>query len=683
MGDIFSLLESTIQEMREGALVFFDDEKIIQSNHSANVITGYSSIELHTITFSSLLSNQNDYDSIREVLQKESHYHGLVEFKRKSGELFKSKVKISRTKIGKTSHCFLVVFEKTTYQSRAQKELRVATKIYENIEEGIVCTDRKGRILFVNPAFEMVTGYLEGEIIGKNPSVLQSGYHQQDFYQNFWKEVNEKGSWKGEIWNKRKDGEIYPEWLTISSIKDQDGQITNYVAVFSDIKDRKEKEDQILKLSTFDRITGTVNSNMLAQEFQQLIETSKKYNQTLAVLFLDLDRFKVINETLGHSYGDLLLKKVASRLKGLLQNKDLIARFGGDEFVIILPNIQHAKEAVHMSEEILSALQQPFLIKDKELFITASIGIALYPFDGDHPDVLIKHAIKSMSNVKSKGRNNFEIFDQDLLPANASRRIILENKLRKAMENNEFVMYYQPQVETKTGFLIGVEALLRWKNPELGMISPGEFIPIAEEIGLIIPISEWVISQACEEIKRLHVSGYPNLKVSINVSGLHFNQKQFVKNVTSIIQNTNINPHLVELELTESVIMPNATDSIDKLVNLKQKGYKLSIDDFGTGYSSLSYLHRFPIDALKIDQSFIRKCTSFSDDAAIVKAIITMAKTLQLKVIAEGVENKKQVNFLRQEKCDIIQGFYLSRPIPFSELKEFVELWNPYMLNGK
>ena len=564
-----------------------------------------------------------------------------------------------------------------------EKELFVARKIYENIEEAILYTDQKSRILYVNPAFEIATGYSSEEVLGKNPSILQSGYHQKEFYQALWNSIKEKGYWKGEIWNKRKNGEIYPEWLTISTITNKDGEVTNYVSVFSDITVHKQHEEQIQKLANYDVLTGTANRSLLTQELQRFIDMAGEHNQLLAVLFLDLDRFKIINETLGHKYGDLLLKKVSSRLKSLLKKKDLLARFGGDEFVIILPNIKHGNDAVQIANDIIIALKEPFFLENKELFITTSIGISVYPVNGEDPDSLIKNAAKGTNKAKSNGRNNFELYDEKLHPQNHSRRMILENRLRKAINNQELTLNYQPQVELKTGKVIGVEALLRWHNSELGSVSPGEFIPIAEETGLIIPISEWVIFQACQEVKRLHDAGYTELKVGINISGLHFNQSDFVKDVSTLIGKANINPNLVELEVTESMIMPNAKELIDELVHLKNKGMKLSIDDFGTGYSSLSYLQRFPIDALKIDQSFIRNLTAYLGDATIVKAIITMAKSLQLAIIAEGVENQKQIDFLRKENCDIIQGFYLSKPLPFSELEKFLEKWEPEMLIRK
>ncbi|MGE7601481.1 EAL domain-containing protein [Peribacillus sp. NPDC097675] len=679
--EVFSLTNNILQLMQEAALIFSEEGVIIQANKVAEKIIGFNDFDYCDVLFSTLFASLDKFEMISKELQCHQYYCGSHMFIHNNGERYEAKLKISEISI--TGHLlYFVIFDNHTLQSREEAERALAEKIFMNIEESVLYTDKRGVILSVNPAFQIVTGYTEEEALGERPNILQSGYHKKDFYETMWKEISEKGRWSGEIWNKRKNGEVFPEWLTIHAIVDDSGEVTNHVALFSDITDRKHKENQLQKLTRYDALTGTANRSSLNEELSTLMKTSQKYGQILAVLHLDLDRFKVINETLGHEYGDLLLKKVAARIKRMLKSKDVLARFGGDEFIIVLPNLKHVKEAVHISQDIILALKQPFHLYDQEAYTSASIGIGLYPFDGLQVETLLINAEKALNEAKTKGVNGFELYHEELT-GNDSRRRTIENKLHTAVENNELQVHYHPQVNLVSGEVVGVEALLRWNEAELGQISPGEFIPIAEETGLIIPISQWVIKKACEDVKNFHISGYPNLKVSINISGLHFTQENFVKDVISLIENTNINPFCVELELTESMIMPNAQDSVRKLVTLKQHGLKLSIDDFGTGYSSLSYLNKFPIDTLKIDQSFIKNSSNYKDDSAIVIAIITMAKTLNLEVIAEGVELKKHVDFLKRQKCDIIQGFYLSKPLPVSDLQEFLEMWEPSFINGK
>lgn len=565
-------------------------------------------------------------------------------------------------------------------ESNSLKERKLAAKVLENISEGVIITDEKGIILSVNPAFEIVTGFSEEEVIGNNPSMFQSGIHGPEYYKRMWTDILNKGYWKGEIWNKKKNGEVFPEWLTISSIKDEIGRITNYVAVFSDITDRKHTEEKLRKLAHYDTLTGVANRYTLNIRLESLIETASKYNQQLAILFLDLDRFKHINDTLGHSFGDMLLKEVSLRLKGLIKNKDIIARLGGDEFVIVLTNIKHPKEAVKVAEEIIQAFSKSFLLNQHEVYVSTSIGISLFPLDGSSMDVLLRNADKAMYQAKSSGRNHFEFYHADM-HQNEPKQMKMEVLLRKALEHDEFFLVYHPQVDLSTGQITGLEALVRWKQEELGIVSPVDFIPLAEETGLIVPISEWIIMKACEDIKKIHLNGFPHIKVSVNISALHFNQEAFLKSVETIMANANVDPHVIEFELTESMIMPNAINTISRLVKLKKLGIKLSIDDFGTGYSSLSYLNRFPLDTLKIDKSFIAKIGIYHDDSSIVEAIITIAHRLNLRVIAEGVESKRQLEFLKKEKCDAIQGFYITKPIPYVELMDFLEYWHEDLIN--
>ncbi|MDZ5473204.1 EAL domain-containing protein [Bacillus sp. 31A1R] len=675
-----SLSEIVFNHMQEGIIVLDQQLNIISLNPWAQKVTDFTEEEILGKPFSMLFHHLAEYETVTSKVCSEGKWKGEVTKIRKNKDVYPEWMNIRKvSQADGTTNNYVVVFRDITKQKHSQKEIRLAAKVLENTSEGVLITDEKGTILSVNPAFEVVTGYTKEEVLGLNPSLLQSGIHDQTFYNEMWTQIKKHGSWKGEIWNKRKNGEIFPEWLTISSIKDDEGKVTNHVAVFSDITDRKHAEDQLRKLAHFDALTGVANRYSLNKRLNSLIETAAKYNQQLAILFLDLDRFKQINDTLGHSYGDLLLKKVSERLKNLIKNKDMIARLGGDEFVIVLPNIKHPREAVHIAENIIHSLTQSFLLENQEVYISTSIGISLYPLDGLSMESLIRNADKAMYQAKSSGRNQYELYHSDM-HQDETKQLKMENYLRKAVEKDEFFLVYHPQVDSETREIIGVEALLRWKQEEMGIVSPADFIPLAEETGLIIPISEWVLKKACEDIQNLHLLGFSKIRMSVNISAYHFNQDSFVKSIYHTIHHTNVNPHLLELELTESMIMPKATESINKLVKLKQLGLKLSVDDFGTGYSSLSYLNRFPIDTLKIDQSFIKKLGVYEEDISIVQAIITMAHRLHLKVVAEGVETKKQFDFLKEENCDIIQGYYITKPLELHDLIYLLENWDQELL---
>ena len=661
--------------IKEGILVLNNDLAIININPWAQKITLYDEENVKGVKFSTLFKNNYDYQMLLTQLQANEKWEGEVWKKRRDGEIFQAWINIHAVfdENNNILH-YLVVLRDLTKQQIIQNVTKLANKVLENTSEGIMVTNAQGKIISVNPAFEIVTGYSSEEVIGKNPNILQSGVHDRQFYKSMWKQVNEEGFWKGEIWNKRKNEEIYPEWLTICEIQDDLGKLINYVAVFTDITERKYAEEQLRYLAHYDSLTGVANRYSLNKRLEGLIHTAEKYGQQLAVLFLDLDRFKQINDTLGHNYGDLLLKRVSSRLKGLIKNKDMIARLGGDEFVIILSNIKHPKEAIHIASRIIDALSKSFFLNTHEVYISTSIGISLYPLDGTDMETLLRNADKAMYEAKAGGRNQYELYYEELHNKEPNQRNI-ENYLRKALERNEFYLVYHPMMDVQSNEIVSVEALVRWNQEELGIVSPADFIPLAEETGLIIPISEWIINKACEDLKTLHVNGYPKLRMSINISALHFNQEGFVKSVDSIFQHTNVNSNYIEFELTESMIMPKAIETVDKLVKLKQLGIKISIDDFGTGYSSLSYLNRFPIDTLKIDQSFIRGLAVYKEDSSIVEAIIMMAHRLNLLVVAEGVENHKQLNLLKKENCDFIQGYYITKPIELEQLFEFLYNW--------
>ncbi|QUG43910.1 EAL domain-containing protein [Psychrobacillus sp. INOP01] len=548
-------------------------------------------------------------------------------------------------------------------------------QIFHSTVEGIMITNEKMQITLVNNAFEALTGYKSSEVLGKFPSILQSGKQDADFYKVMWSEIRSKGFWKGEIWNRRKNGEIYPEILAIHSVLDDTGKPINYYGIFSDISYEKETERELEELTQTDLLTNISNRNAFNELLFDKVNSS---NDSHAILFIDLDRFKQINDTLGNDVGDLILIEVAKRINSIVGPSDIFARYGADEFVYARSKIEYQKDAALLAKDITKLFHKPFHVCGTEVYITASIGISIFPQDGKHIEKLIYKADKAMYFAKQNGRNQYAFYFDDL-KKDSKRLIVLEAELRKAIQNKDFFIHYQPKIGLAKQDIIGVEALVRWNNEKLGFVSPAEFIPIAEDTGLIIPLSEVILEKVCMDILESRSQGNIHiLPVSINIASLHFQQDDFIERINSIVMQYNCSPQLLELELTERTIMKESDDIVDKLVKLKAMGFKISIDDFGTGYSSLSYLNRFPLNYLKIDRSFIQQITNLQDKQAIVEAIILMAHRLRIKVIAEGVETKEQAKLLKQMGCDIIQGYYYSKPLAVKELMDFIELWEIY-----
>ncbi|MBQ0139593.1 MAG: EAL domain-containing protein [Kurthia sp.] len=546
--------------------------------------------------------------------------------------------------------------------------------IFYNISEGIMLTDENKIILSVNPAFEIVTGFLATEAVGSNPRLLQSGMHTKDFYMKMWDTIDQCGRWSGEIWNRRKTGAIYPEWLTVVAIKNSAGEVTNYCGVFEDLSEKKIAEREIQIRTNTDTLTGTENSYSFANRMEALLKASKEKDFTHALLFLDMDRFAQINESLGHSVGDQILVEVVERLTPLIRNKDILARYGGDEFVIALSNLHHPKEALQFSENIIKLFEEPFIIDEHTLYLSASIGISLYPHDGENTELLISKAVKAMEHAKKSGRNQYAFYFEDL-KLDKDNGLLIDHELRKAIKKEEFELHFQPKIDLATQTISGFEALVRWTKSKLGFVSPDVFIPHAEETGLIIPLSEIIIEKACLAWLEMNKMGYGHMNIAINISSIHFHQANFVDSLRKILEKNNCSPHHFELELTERTVMNNEDEIIRRLLQLKEMGFKLSIDDFGTGYSSLSYLVQFPLNYLKIDRSFIQFISTAKEKQAVVDAIIQMAHRLNMEVIAEGAEQIEQVELLRNMGCDMIQGYYYSKPLPLDEAKDYLEYW--------
>ncbi len=467
--------------------------------------------------------------------------------------------------------------------------------------------------------------------------------------------------------NRKKDGTIYYEEKTISPLRDDNGKIYNFVSVGKDITERMQTQERLHFLAHHDLLTELPNRAMLIERLNHAINRTQSTNEPLAVIFLDLDRFKIINDTLGHNAGDQLLQKVADRLRPCVRKRDTVARIGGDEFVILLENIKDIASITSVASNLLDTLAQPFLLEGRELFVTSSIGIGVYPQDGEDSNTLLKNADTAMYRAKEHGRNNYQFYSADM-STRSLEKLTLETDLRHALDRDQFKLFYQPLVDLKNGMIVGLESLLRWQHPELGLISPDDFIPILEETGLIITVGEWVLRTACGQNRQWQNSGLPTLPVSVNLSARQFSETNLAEQISTILKETQLAPTCLHLEITESVIMNNAASTYNILDELNRLGVHLAVDDFGTGYSSLSYLKRFPIDVLKIDRSFVRDITTDPDDASIVSTVITLAHSLKLKVVAEGVETEEQALFLRNGSCDIAQGYLYSKPIPAQEM---------------
>lgn len=556
-----------------------------------------------------------------------------------------------------------------SYQKEAK--LNQLIQAVEQTPTSIVITDLESNIVYANEAFAKVTGYTLEEAMGKNPRMLKSDKTPESFYTQMWSHLTKGSSWKGEFTNKRKDGSEYIEAVNISPVMGNDGTIINYMAIKEDITAKKEAEEKIHQLANFDHLTGLPNRVPLYDYFKYVLNLAKRNNQAFAIMFLDLDHFKEINDTLGHNIGDTLLIEVSIRLRSLMREVDMITRLGGDEFIIIMPETPMLG-AEQVAKKLLEVISTPYYIDSHELNITVSIGIALYPFDGLDFETLSKNADTAMYQAKAKGRNQYCFFTEDM-QTKSLYNLQLSNALRHAIERNELVVYYQPQISLQDGRIIGAEALLRWFHPELGFIAPSEFIPIAEESGQILAIGEWVLRRTAQQAKKWIAEGFNTMVFSVNLSAYQFRHPSLPKLVTQILTETGLSPEHLELELTESMAMHDPIEAIKIMDNLHKRGIRLSIDDFGTGYSSLSYLKKFKIYKLKIDQSFVRDIDSDTDDRAIVKAIIMIARSLGMVTIAEGVETGQQLAFLKEQGCEEAQGYYYSKPLSASRFEEFIK----------
>ena len=544
----------------------------------------------------------------------------------------------------------------------SQRNLQLAEKVIQTSLEGIMITDARGRIMRVNPAFTELTGYMPDEVIGESPAVLQSGRHDRAFYDRMWETLAREGQWRGEIWNRRKNGEVYPELLTIKAITDENGEITHYAALFSDITALKENERQIRHLAYYDPLTGLPNRRLFHDRLDLAIAHAHRSGGRLAVLFIDLDHFKTINDTLGHSVGDELLELVAAKLTACLREDDSVARTGGDEFLALLPEIDDFEPVADVAQRIIESVSEPVDLHGRELVIGCSIGMAFYPEDGSSGEELAKHADIAMYRAKQAGRNTYSLFTPAMNAA-ARRRLDMETGLRRAIEARQFFLEYQPVVD-REGHLVGAEALLRWRHPEWGIVRPDEFIPLAEETGMILRIGQQVIREAVAQAARWQ----GEITVSVNLSARQFADPGLAELLETTVAEAGLTGSVLTLEITETALMSDVDTHVATMARLQRAGFRFSIDDFGTGYSSLAYLRRLPLDCLKIDRSFVSEIEESAEARSIVSATIALAHNLRLGVIAEGVETTGQASLLTQLGADSQQGYLHGRPGPAEAL---------------
>ena len=631
-------------------------------------ITGYSMDELNMLSYWDLTPRVYEEDEAEQLRQlREKGRYGPYEkhYIHKDGHWVAVRLNGSRVTDPKGEDVVLSVVEDISAFVEAKEKLRLSQLVVENSSEAMLVTDKNNHIIATNPAYTKITGYELDEIMGLDPGMFKSGKHDAVFYQDMWASIDKTGKWQGEIWDKRKNGDNYAKWLTIDTIKNSEGDIDRYVALFSDITQRKRSEETIWRQANFDELTGLPNRNMFHHRLKQELVKSSRSNLPLGLLLIDLDQFKEVNDTLGHDMGDLLLQRAAERIVHCLRESDTVARLGGDEFVIILPELHEIKAIDAIADKLISTLADPYSLKEEVVHISASIGITMFPSDAVAIEALIKNADQAMYAAKNLGRNRFSYFTQALQDA-AQKRLRLSNDLRASLGSDQFQVYFQPVVDLASNRISKAEALLRWFHPERGLVQPLDFIPIAEDIGLINDIGNWVMSETIRWQNHWHDEYDIDLRVSVNMSPLQFKVSREEFDGSWL----NETPAII-VEITERMLLNADPEVLDKLYRLRDAGVEVAIDDFGTGYSSLSYLKKFDIDYLKIDQSFVRNLEADKNDLTLCEAIIVMAHKLGLKVIAEGVETRTQQELLAQAGCDFAQGYLYSKPVPaeaFAEL---------------
>lgn len=654
----------------DGTIEYVNPKFEENSGYSAEESIGQDSRMLKTDG-----KTNEEYEVLWDTLQQGRVWKGALYSRKKDGSAYWESASISpiRDEQGQVTH-YVEVTEDITAHRQTEDQQRMNATVFDTTTEGIMVTDAQGRIKAVNPAFTDIMGYSSEEIVGQMPSFFSSGRHDQAFFAELWGHLHAVGSWAGEIWNRRKDGSVFPEWLSIAAIRDEHDAINEYVAIFSDITQRKQDEEQILYQANYDVLTGLPNRTLLFDRLLQSIVSARREEWRFALMFVDLDRFKAVNDLYGHVAGDELLQLVGSRLRSLVREVDTVARFGGDEFVVLLHGVNYEEDAAQVAEKLIDALSEPFRITDRTVSIGASIGITFFPADAtesgslmDEANALLSNADMAMYHAKSSGRNRYHFFQQGM-QTRVKDHLSLEQDLLSALENDELLIFYQPIHNARSGELASVEALIRWQHPQRGMVPPTAFVSLAEDTGLIGPIAEWAFRIACKQVSEWREGEIAGLNLSVNLSSRQRGLGFTAGKLAGILTQTGLPAESLTLEITENLLMEGSVNSVQWLTDFRKLGVRLAIDDFGTGYSSLSYLKRFPINALKVDRSFIHDLPGDKGDQSLVAAIVAMADSLGIEVVAEGVENDAQRECVKRIGCDYMQGYLFGKPAPADEL---------------
>ncbi|MDP2196421.1 MAG: EAL domain-containing protein [Rhodocyclaceae bacterium] len=658
-----------LDQIHESVITMDLDGYITGWNRGAERLFGYSRDEAvgqHILFLYADPDAGDDSEGFRDTFLEHGGREMEVRRRHKSGEIFWASLQLSLLKDDSGQPSGLIGYlSDITARIEAEKTMRLQARIFENSEESILITDIDRRILSVNPAFCKITGYAENEVLGQTQEFLRSAKHPTSFYEDIWAHVDREGNWQGEVWSRRKNGEDFPGWASISLVRNRDGQISHYFSMFTDITERKRAEERIHYLAYYDDLTGLPNRSLLNKLIDQALVEARRNRLHGAVLFIDLNRFKPINDSLGHDVGDRLLKQVAERLRDAVRAEDVVARMGGDEFVVGLFDITRREHAAVVAQKLLAALDPPFWVEEHELKAGASIGISIYPRDGFDTESLLRMADIAMYRAKQSGQDSYAFYSHEM-NRRALDRLKIESGLRRGIDRNELFLHYQPKVDIQSGRIVGAEALVRWNHPERGLVPPGDFIPVAEESGLIVRLSAWVLDAALRQAHDWHAAGCAPLKVAVNLSARDFSPGLAAR-VAALLASHGVPPSWLELEITEGMLTHGNREVITLMDEVAALGVSLSLDDFGTGYSSLSYLKRFPIDTLKIDRSFVTGIPDDSNDCAIAGAIVSMAQRLGHRVIAEGVETAEQLAFLKSLGCQEMQGYYFSAPVAAEE----------------